>query len=209
MHVFNIMVEDKYAYYASQAVYGSGVHHDRLVTAGYDIDEGLSDYKTKTYVKDGVALVAYKGTDPTNIVDLDADAAIAIGTQRYNPEFKKAVELGKRAREKYGVVYTTGHSLGGTKAIESANAIGGKAIVFNPGTGLFKLDAGDHRVYVNRMDPISARVKGSNIDYGAGGHSLDNFENRLADVVPKVSSGIRPQASGVRRGVGKRRGWRI
>ena len=208
MHVFNIMVEDKYAYYASQAVYGSGVHHDRLVTAGYDIDEELSDYKTKTYVKDGVALVSYKGTDPTNIVDLDADVTIAIGTQRYNPEFKKAVSLAQRAKEKYGTVYTTGHSLGGTKAIESANAIGGKAVVFNPGTGLFKLDTGDHRVYVKNQDPISVRVKGSNIDWSNGGHSLSGYEDRF-NPMPKISSGVRPQASGVRRGVGKRRGWRV
>lgn len=207
--MFNIMVEDKFAYYASQAVYGSGVHHDKLVTAGYDVDEELTDSRTKTYVKNGTALVAYKGTDPTNIVDLDADVTIAMGTQRFNPEFKKAVSLAQRAKEKYGVVHTTGHSLGGTKAIESANAIGGKATVFNPGTGLFKLDTGDHRTFVNRMDPISARVRGSNIDYGAGGHSLDNFENRFGDFKPKVSSGVRAQASGVRRGVGKKRGWRV
>ena len=74
---------------------------------------------------------------------------------------------------------------------------------------MFKLDTGDHRTFVNRMDPISARVKGSNIDYGAGGHSLDNFENRFGEIKPKVSSGVRAQASGVRRGVGKRRGWRF
>ena len=107
------MIEDKHAYNASQAVYGSGVHHDKLVTAGYDVDEELSNSRTKTYVKDGTALVAYKGTDPTNFIDLDADAAIAIGTQRYNPQFKNAVSLAQRAKEKYGVVHTTGHSLGG------------------------------------------------------------------------------------------------
>jgi alpha-beta hydrolase superfamily lysophospholipase len=64
-------------------------------------------------VKDGVALVAYKGTDPTNLVDLDADAAIALGTQRYNPQFRNAITIAHRANEKYGSVYTTGHSLGG------------------------------------------------------------------------------------------------
>jgi hypothetical protein len=201
-----MVLEDKYAYYASQAVYGSGVHHDKLVTAGYDVDEELSDYKTKTYVKNGTALVAYKGTDPTNIVDLDADAAIAIGTQRYNPEFKKAVELGKRAKEKYGVVYTTGHSLGGTKAIESANAISGKAVVFNPGTGLFNLDVGEHKTYVKKQDPISVRVKGSNIHWSSGGHSLTGYEE-MFNPREKISSGIRHRASGAR--VGKRRGWRI
>jgi len=201
------MVEDKYAYYASQAAYGSGVHHDKLTTDGYIVDEELSDYKTKTYVKDGTALVAYKGTG-LSITDWDADVTIAMGTQRYNPEFKKAVSLAKQAKEKYGNVYTTGHSLGGTKAIESANAIGGKAIVFNPGTGLFKLDAGDHKVYVKRQDPISVRIKGSNIDWSDGGHSLTGFEDRF-NPRPKVSSGVRPQSRGGRRGVGKKRGWRM
>lgn len=199
--LINIM-DDKYAYYASQAVYGSGVHHDLLTTEGYDVDEELSTYNTKTYVKNGQALVAYRGTQ--DIADIDADATIALGTQRFSPEFKKAFKIAQRAKEKYGVVYTTGHSLGGTKALESANLIGGKAIVFNPGTGFFKYDAGDNRVYVKRQDPISVRIKGSNIDWSDGGHSLNEYEDRF-NPKTKVSSRIRP----MHRGVSKKRGWRF
>ena len=204
-----MVVEDKTAYYASQAVYGSGVHHLWLADQGWEEDYELTTHNARTYVKDGHALIAYKGTDPTNLTDLDADTAIAVGTYKNHKEFLKAKDLAKLAKERFGNVTTTGHSLGGTKAIESANAIGGKAIVFNPGTGLFTLDTGDHRTFVNRMDPISARVRGSNIDYGGGGHSLDSFENRFGEIKPKVSSGVRPRASGARRGVGKKRGWRF
>ena len=107
------MIEDKHAYNASQAVYGSGVHHQWLFDQGWEEDYELTTHNARTYVKDGHALIAYKGTDPTNFIDLDADAAIAIGTQRYNPQFKNAVSLAQRAKEKYGVVHTTGHSLGG------------------------------------------------------------------------------------------------
>lgn len=194
---------DKYAYYASQAVYGSGVHHDYLTNDGYVVDNELSFDGIRTYVKDGRALVSYKGTNPLDFSDLDADLNIAFGTQRSNSQFRNASIVAKKAKEKYGNVVTTGHSLGGTKAIESANAIGGKAIVFNPGTGLFKLDTGDHRVYVKRQDPISVRVKGSNIDWSDGGHTLSGYEDRFN---PRVQRG-----SGVRAGrrVRKKGGWRI
>jgi len=204
-----MVVEDKYAYYASQAVYGSGVHHQWLFDQGWEEDYELTTHNARTYVKDGHALIAYKGTDPTNLTDLDADTAIAVGTHGNHKEFLKAKDLAKLAKERFGNnVTTTGHSLGGTKAIEAANAIGGKAIVFNPGTGLFKLDTGDHKVYVKRQDPISVRIKGSNIDWSDGGHSLTGFED-MFNPRPKVSSGVRPQASGVRRGVGKKRGYRF
>lgn len=207
----NIM-DDKYAYYASQAVYGSGVHHEYLSNQGYVLDQEFTSNNTRTYVKDGQALVAYKGTNPLNIVDLDADAAIAIGTQRLNPQFVKASDLAKRVREKYGNITTTGHSLGGTKAIESANDAGGKAIVFNPGTGLYGLKTGDHRVYVKNQDPISIRVKGDNVFKSDGGHSLDGykrmFEPRVTGSAPMTKSNI-PIMSGVRRGVSKKRGWRV
>jgi hypothetical protein len=204
-------MDDKYAYYASQAVYGSGVHHDYLTSNGYSLDPSFSDKKTRVYSKDGNAIIAYKGTG-LSVVDWDADAAIAIGTQKRNPEFIKASNLAKNVKEKYGNVLVTGHSLGGTKAIESANDIGAQAIVFNPGTGLSKLKTGDHKVYAKHQDPISTRIDGMNVVWTDGGHSLDEykkmFEPRVTGSAPMYKTHT-PRMSGIRRGVGKKTGWRI
>lgn len=172
--------EDLHAYYAAQASYGSLEHHNLLGSHGYTLDNELSSNKFKTYSKGDKALVAYKGTNPLSLIDLDADAAIAIGTHRKNQEFKEASRIAKRAKQKYKNITTTGHSLGGTKAIESANDVGGKAIVFNPGTGLRKLKTGGHKVYQNEDDFISQRVEGSNIVKSRGGHSLNSFENKFS-----------------------------
>lgn len=202
----NIM-DDKYAYYASQAVYGSGVHHDYLTNEGFIVDNDFTNHNTKTYVRNGQALVAYKGTNPLNIVDLDADATIAIGTHKRHDQFKKASELAKGVREKYGNITTTGHSLGGTKAIESANDAGGRAVVFNPGTGVFRLKTGDHKVYVKNQDPISLRVDGANVHKSDGGHSLDGYKSMFE---PRIIGSAQKISSGARGGVSKKkRGWRF
>lgn len=155
--------EDLNAYYASQAAYGSAKHHNLLGEQGYALDPELSSSRYKTYYKNDNALVAYKGTNPLNRDDLDADVAIALGIHRNHRQFKEASDIASRAKGKYKNITTTGHSLGGTKAIESANDVGGRAIVFNPGTGLWNLKTGDHKVYHNTDDFISQRVEGSNV----------------------------------------------
>ena len=174
--------EDLHAYYASQASYGSEKHHNLLGEQGYSLDPELSSNRHRTYYKKDKAIVAYKGTNPLNRDDLDADAAIAIGTHRNHRQFKEASDIATRAKGKYKNITTTGHSLGGTKAIESANDVGGRAIVFNPGTGLWKLKTGDHKVYHNTDDFISQRLDGKNIKKSRGGHSLDSFENKFSVV---------------------------
>lgn len=187
--------EDLHAYYASQASYGSLKHHNLLTDNGYTQDNDLSSNKHRTYYKQDKAIVAYKGTNPLSLIDLDADAAIALGTHRKNQEFTQASSIAKKARDKYKNVTTTGHSLGGTKAIESANDIGGKAIVFNPGTGLRKLKTANHKVYQNSNDIISSRVEGNNVvKSNYGGHSLDSFEDRFnitKSKQPRVGKRIR------------------
>jgi len=175
------MDDDEIAYYTSQATYGSQDYEKKLAEQGYLPDSEFSTHRTKVYSKKGgKTFIGYKGTDPTNLTDLDADAAIALGTHRRHKEFMTASDLAKRVKSKYGEdVIATGHSLGGTKAIESANDIGVKAIVFNPGTGLAGLDTGEHRVYIKDQDIISSRVRGSNVRKSRGGHSLSGFEDNF------------------------------
>lgn len=175
-----MVVEDSHAYYASQAAYSKGgEYHTKLANLGYGKDESLSSHYYSTYTGHHGTIVSYKGTNPLDPTDVNADAAIAVGLHNYNSEFKKAKDVAKKAKEKYGEITTTGHSLGGTKAIESANATGSKSIVFNPGTGLGGLKTGDHKVYIKDSDPISSRVKGANVHKSKGGHSLNGFDNQF------------------------------
>ena len=107
---------------------------------GYTIDTQLSnDMGIVIERPDGTGIVAYRGTDPTNIYDLTADALIALG---YNKEqgiaipgsrFDRAETLYKSANEKYPFVSLTGHSLGGSLADAVGRKFGENAVVFNPG----------------------------------------------------------------------------
>jgi hypothetical protein len=170
--------EDHDAYLASQAVYGSQTHHTSLEKKGYKLDRDLSNYNTRVYSRNGKAYVVFRGTKLGIVSDLQADRDILIGTHRRNAQFIKAMRTVQKAKKKYGNdIIVTGHSLGGTKAIEAANSGNVKAIVFNPGTGLIPLNTGKHKVYVKDKDIISSRVKGQNIIKSSGGHSLSEFEN--------------------------------
>lgn len=173
--------EEALAYYSSQAAYGSSDYEKRLAESGYHADPELSSRRAKVFSKKGgKTYVAYKGTNPLNPNDLEADAAIALGVHKRHGQFREASDLAKRVKDKYGdKVIATGHSLGGTKAIESANDQGLKAIVFNPGTGLAGLDTGEHKVFLKSGDPISSRVRGSNVTKSRGGHSLGGFEDQF------------------------------
>jgi len=190
------------AYNASQAVYGSNKHHEDLLAEGYIQDFELSNDATRIYTKPTQTIVTYKGTNPISFTDLDADVAIGLGTHRYHPEFAKASDTAKKAKAKYqNKIITTGHSLGGTKAIESANDIGAKAVAFNPGTGVFGLKTKDHKVYVHEKDKIASRVRGSNVTKIRGGskykplenHSINTFE----ETFKRKSIGRTPRSKGV------------
>jgi hypothetical protein len=115
---------------------------------GYTIDTQLSnDMGIVVKRPDGTAIVAYRGTDPTNIYDLTADALIALG---YNKEqgiaipgsrFDRAEQLYKSANEKYPFVSLTGHSLGGTLSDYVGRKYGENAVVFNPGVSPVEITA--------------------------------------------------------------------
>jgi len=95
----------------------------------------MSVYYSKSLNK---AVVAYRGTRPTNIRDLTADAAIAMNTHGLHPRFIKAAALARKTLKKYGRenVRLTGHSLGGSLALYANQQLGDDAVetnVYNPG----------------------------------------------------------------------------
>jgi hypothetical protein len=171
--------QDRDTYNASQAAYGSAEHHERLAKRGYKLDEELSTHNTKIYANGDKAIVGYRGTvhDPE---DLSADIAIAAGLHTRHPAFWTASAVGERAHKKYKDVTYTGHSLGGTKAIETAKQYGRHAVVFNPGSApTRKLDTGKAKVYRTSGDYISYNVNAYKPRTIRGTHSLDSFEDLL------------------------------
>lgn len=167
------------AYNASQAAYGSAEHEQKLAASGYQRDDQFQSPNAKVYHRpsDKHTFVAFRGTADAG--DIAPDLSIANGTYDHSA-FKDASNLVGGVRQKYQTnINTTGHSLGGTKAIRAADNHGVKAIAFNPGAGLNPLYTGQHTVFHKTEDPISHNVEGDNISYSRGGHGLKEFEGEV------------------------------
>lgn len=165
------------AYLAHGAYRGGNVE-------GYSIDHDLSDSHATTYVNNATkkVTVAFAGTNfnapHESLVqkgvhalgDLNSDFAIAGGDEERNWQFKEVDDRMKAAVAKYGRenIHTTGHSLGGTKAIYASSKYGVKSTSFNPGFSPFdvvshstnafghKWDFSRSTAYVVPGDPIAA-----------------------------------------------------
>ena len=147
-----------YEEYGWQVVGGG----DGVVTFQRAGDDGVPQYA-----------VAFKGTSlsgPTTASDLANDALILAGGET-NPEgvgnFDENTDFVKRftnevAGGNAGQVTITGHSLGGTYAMQASKATGSKAIVYNPGVSPLSVadyysDPGlsDIQIYRVAGDPVS------------------------------------------------------
>jgi hypothetical protein len=128
--------EDNMFQYAilSEGAYGK---HGKEVE-GYSIDPELSNQHRTTYVKDGKAIVAFRGTDlsgKNKWADLGTDMLITLGLQNLSSRFRNAKKTTQKAIQKYGKenVNVTGHSLGGSTALYVNSKLGTEAHAFNPG----------------------------------------------------------------------------
>ena len=79
---------------------------------------------------DGSAVISYRGTQ--ELGDLVPDTQIALGMS--GGRVHEARQRFQEARDKYGHVVATGHSLGGHLALDAARYHDGEAVVFNPGS---------------------------------------------------------------------------
>lgn len=133
---------------------------------GYTFDPEYSNNNASTFIRpDGTAIIAYRGTRPTNFDDLNTDASILAGQHRTDtphPRFVEAVNHYNFVREKYNNVDLTGHSLGGTLADYVGRMNDERAIVFNPGETPFSLsvipasNTSKTRIYrTNTFDVVS------------------------------------------------------
>jgi len=110
---------------------------------GYTFDPEYSTDNASTFIRpDGTAILAYRGTRPTNLDDLNTDASILAGQHRTDtphPRFVEAVNQYNFVKDKYNNVDLTGHSLGGTLADYVGRMNDEQAVVFNPGESPFSL----------------------------------------------------------------------
>ena len=80
-----------------------------------------------------VAVLAFRGTEVSDLDDLLNDAAIAVGS--LPPQALFAIQVAKEAKAYYSGLILTGHSLGGALAIIASAHTDTEAITFNaPGT---------------------------------------------------------------------------
>jgi hypothetical protein len=133
----------------------------------YTFDPEYSNNNSATFIRpDGTAILAYRGTRPSNFDDLNTDASILAGQHRSDglphPRFIEAVNHYNYVKAKYDNVDLTGHSLGGTLADYVGRMNDEKAVVFNPGESPFSLsvipasNTSRTRIYrTNTFDVIS------------------------------------------------------
>tara|TARA_R100000951_G_scaffold8584_2_gene7808 strand:+ start:50 stop:871 length:822 start_codon:yes stop_codon:yes gene_type:complete len=106
---------------------------------GYELDDEQSTLNHIVIKRpDESAILAYRGTDPTNPNDLFADAIILGGAHRdaidlRDTRFNLAEQYYLDAKVKYTNVDLTGHSLGGAMADVIGTKYNERSTVFNPG----------------------------------------------------------------------------
>lgn len=168
----------------------------------YTIDENLSNDVGVVLRNDNdnSAILAYRGTDPTNVFDLNADAQLATGIDKLLPfqtRLSRAEDLYTSTKNNYPNLSITGHSLGGYLAEHISRTNNEKAVIFNPGltpitthtlppVGAFKpivyetdnFDILSHsvhnRVYTSEVD-LRTITQREGLTEWVGSHNLDTF----------------------------------
>jgi hypothetical protein len=168
----------------------------------YTFDPDYSTNNASTFIRpDGSAIIAYRGTRPTNFDDINTDAAILAGAHRtdtVHPRFVEALNHYNYVKAKYDNVDLTGHSLGGTLADYVGRMNDERAVVFNPGespfslsvipasqtskTRIYRTNTFDIVSFANSMYPhaqsirVVPQTEGSGIfDSWFNSHNLSNF----------------------------------
>ena len=110
-----------------EASYDKKDAQQSLFKSGYILDDKLSNYHTKTYVKDGKASIIHRGSVDTQ--DWIDDAMILLGKGKQTKRYDEVLNITNKVEKKYGKSDSYGHSYGGWLAQESKNS--GNTYTFN------------------------------------------------------------------------------
>ena len=133
---------------------------------GWKIEHKFTDDRHVVYTRGNQHVMAYRGTADSK--DLLPDLNIVAGTQDKSKAFKDAKSNFEAAQKALGGQWqTTGHSLGGTKAMWVAQQHGIHSYAFNPGFHSFSDDRVDtdykkHHVFIIKGDPVSNSITSRN-----------------------------------------------
>jgi len=102
-----------------------------LTPDGHYVDPAGSGFEASLYVYQGKYVIAFSGTDPSDVNDLSADAMLGFGVME--EQLKQAAEFYKKVKAQVGVDITfTGHSLGGGLAALMGVFFNKPAVTFDP-----------------------------------------------------------------------------
>ena len=206
----------------SKSAYNEGAKRN---VEGYDI---LSSYSSPDRVayqhkRTKHVILAFRGTDPGNwkngfsskaFRDLTTDALLAGGAEGLSHRFSNAEKITNELIKVYGKenLTLTGHSLGGSQAMEASRKYDVGAHVYNPHTTWTSASSGGYypqvTLHVNETDPISAFYRGAHfkqVDSRRNGvllkaHGLENFihtKQHTPDVRPSYIPKAQRPAPGV------------
>ena len=179
--------EDRLPYKFSKQTYDKA--DERTNVGDYEYDHNLSDVNTavwhdhkhkKTHVSNRGSVTAYDW----GVSDLQ----IATGTEGYGSRFQKAVDVTRKAHDKYGYnVSTSGHSLGGKLSAYTTEKIGDedwydRGTGFNQGNSTLGRDGFIRRQFskCNSKNPPAYCSKQTNIKEKGDYVSQRNFACDLA-----------------------------
>lgn len=154
---FAKMAQDSYLEVGSRKGESEGID-------GWKINSQFSNKRHVVYSRGNNHTFVLRGTADT--ADLMPDLGIIAGTSDKSPAFIEARKQFEAAQKALGGIWnTTGHSLGGTKAMFLAQNSGGlvSSYAFNPGFHSFADDRIDtkydkHHVFTIQGDPVSNSI---------------------------------------------------
>lgn len=184
----------------ARAAYNPDKYSGDYSGQGYEVDRDLSDRHRMVFYNPSSkkAVISFRGTKLNDVGDLYTDFKILKGEEANSTRFRNSSNLTRMVMRKYGKenVSLTGHSLGGTQAVEIGQKYGLQSVSFNPGVGpktgikqalgkLLKKKSAYKNITVYHTgirDPISAlspllqgRIKHIGPRFHKDAHSIDNF----------------------------------
>lgn len=142
------------------------VIHDQIQQPNYG--GGYPDnLAMAVYVKDQVAVVVFKGTDPGSASDAHADVTGVVRGEAPAKPLMAALRLVKKWQDKGFNVMVTGHSLGGYMAEVTATHIGLAGVGFCvPATGWHAGEKGRKGTFINICEKSDMVVGGGQVVVG-------------------------------------------